>query len=103
LVFDPSTKGETIPSRQGLPHEHETTKEAPAVKKKFSKMLRIHGTIFLNITYKALPPKIATLLWLCTVHMLGFICGKWFWYTLRRVVKEEFFWGRVGLNSCQYQ
>lgn len=41
LVFDPSTKGETIPSRQGLPHEHETTKEAPAVKKKFSKMLRV--------------------------------------------------------------
>lgn len=30
--------------------------------------------------------------------MLGFICGKWFWYTLRRVVKEEFFWGRVGLE-----
>lgn len=30
--------------------------------------------------------------------MLGFICGKWFWYTLRRVVKEEILWGRVGLE-----
>lgn len=35
-----------------------------------------------NITYKAFPPKIATLLWLCRVHMLGFMTAKWLWYAL---------------------